>query len=425
MIGASAADIDTVLALEFEGDVFGVYDEDLDSEILERPFHILDRLRQENGPVFRLDEGKLGGVDVARMFALDRSKSIYVALSFNVVQQVLRNPDTFNQGYDTSYRQLMGHVPPVLNPPEHTQYRALINKAFGRMAVERLTEGFIRPVAEGLAKRLREVRSADLVRQYTAPLPFLVIAHIMGLPLDQFPTFARQVRDLMAMGYQPEAGLRASQEMAVLFGDLVEERAAKPTDDLLSALIEAEIDGDRLSKEDVIAFCRLLVPAGMETTTRTLGNLLIGLLSDDRQLDLLRRDPGRIPDAVQEGLRWEGPAILMPKITTEATQLAGVDIPADAYVCVTHGYANRDAARWDHPHEFDLTRKRQSHLAYASGPHACVGNQLANKEMEVALDVLLERLPTMRLDASKPPPQTLGFMMRSPTEIWVEFPELN
>ncbi len=419
MLHVDTSELDVVLNATHQADVFGFHDEDLDHEILKDPFSYIEDYQHKLGNVFLTDNGRLGSIDIARMFLLDRAKPIYVALSYDSVQHVLRNADVFHQGYDTSYLHLMGPVPSAINPPEHTAKRSLINRAFGKMAVEAITAELIEPLAVHLSDRIRKQGRADLVTNYTAVLPFVVIAKLMDLPMHLFGQFAEQVRDLMAMGYKPEAGVQAAQDMGKLFSDMYDARVADPQEDLISHLTQAEIEGERLSKDDVVAFCRLLTPAGMETTSRTLANLLVALLTDRRQMDLLRNDMTLVPNAVEEILRWEGPALIMPKITTSATRLEDVDIPKDAYVCVSHGFANRDAKRWDKPHDFDITRERKSNLAFAVGPHTCVGNQLAKKEMEVGLQVLLETIPNLKLDPSKEAPEILGVMMRSPAHVYI------
>ena len=415
-----AADVSRILEMSFDAELFGSFDQGVDQEILERPYQFFDRVRAAHGAVFAADNGCVEGLNVARMHGLDPSRPMFLVLSFNAVQKVLRNPEVYHQGYDDSFLQLMGRVPSSLNPPEHTKYRALINKAFGRIAVEDLSQTYIEPVAELLVDRIRKSGTADLVVTLAGPLPFLTIGHILGLPIELFPVFAKQVHDLMAQGYDPEAASMASQQMAEVFGALIDERTIHPGDDLLTSLVRAEVEGERLSREDVIAFCRLLTPAGMETTMRTIGNIMVALLRDEGQFDLLRRDRSLVPQAVQETLRWEGPSVLMPKMSVRATQLEGVSIPKGAYVIVTHGYANHDPDRWDRPHEFDIARERKPHLAYTTGPHTCVGNQLANKEMELALASVLDMIPGVRLDPEKEAPKILGLTLRSPTPIWVQ-----
>lgn len=412
-------DVDLVLSTTFDDDIFGCHDADLSEEVLRNPFDYLEGFTKAKGPVFLTEAGRVGEIDVARMYLLDRSKPVYFVSSFDSVQSVLRNPATFHQGYDTSYLQLMGPVPSSLNPPEHTAKRSLINQAFGRVAVERISADLIEPLARDLAHRIARRGCADLILEYTGILPFVVIAKLLDLPMDRFGEFALQSRDLMAMGYQPEAGIKASQDMGDMFSAIYEERLSNPGNDLISELAQAEVDGEALTRDDVVAFCRQLTPAGMETTTRSLGNLLVGLLKDEEQFRLLQENRDLIPNAVDEGLRWEGPALVMPKISIEAAVLDGVEIPKDTYVCVSHGLANRDGSRWDNPHAFDIRRPRKPSLVFSTGPHTCLGNQLAKKEMAIGLEAIFEAVPEMRLDPNRPTPEILGVMMRSPAHLHI------
>lgn len=416
----SQVDVDTVRNVFFESDIFGYHDTGLPREVIERPYQYLDGVRNRHGAVALAPDGVLDGIDFAKNFMLNRERPIYVALSFSAVQTVLKNFAIFGQGYDQSFGLLFGRVPPTLDPPEHTAYRALINKAFGRMAVEKMMNEVISPVSDRLIDRIREDGRVDLVPTYSAALPFLAIAKILDLPTDRFPIFATQVRDLMAIGHNPQAGFGAAMMMAEYFKGVVEQRRVSPGEDLISALAVAEIGGEKLTTEEVVSFCKLLTPAGMETTTRTLGNMLVGLLQNREQYERLVRDPSLVSNAVEEGLRWEGPALLMPKLARQDTELEGVRIPAGAYVCAVHGYASHDAGVWDRPHEFDLTRERKPHLAFSGGPHFCAGNQLARREMEIGLASLVKRLPHLALDSSKEAPQILGFAMRSPSHIYAD-----
>jgi cytochrome P450 len=146
---------------------------------------------------------------------------------------------------------------------------------------------------------------------------------------------------------------------------------------------------------------------------------MVALLNDKEQFDLLRNDPSLLPNAAEEGLRWEGSSVGMPKLTTQATTLNGVEIPAGVYVYETHGYANRDAARWENPHKLDIRRERKPHQAFAVGPHSCIGNQLARTEIQTGIGLLLEHFPNMRLDPDFPPPKITGWNLRSASSIHV------
>jgi cytochrome P450 len=201
----------------------------------------------------------------------------------------------------------------------------------------------------------------------------------------------------------------------------LEQRRAQPSDDLITELAHAEIDGDRLSDDEIFATLRLLLPAGIETTYRSIGNLLFALLTHPDQLADVKADRSLVPDAVEEALRWEGPIVFTGRQSTRPSTLGGLDVPAGASVTVFLASANRDEARFEDPDRFDVRRQQGAHLAFGSGPHACLGMHLARMEMRLALTALLDRLPDLRLDPVAAAPQLTGLPLRSPTALRVLF----
>jgi cytochrome P450 len=189
----------------------------------------------------------------------------------------------------------------------------------------------------------------------------------------------------------------------------------------MSVLAHAELDGTRLSDEDIYAFLRLLAPAGAETTYRSSSNLLFGLLSHPEQLHAVRRDPALIPQAIEEGLRWECPLLTIMRTATEDTELEGVPIPAGGAVTVHLGAANRDPSRWPDPDRFDVFRAQKPHIAFAVGPHVCLGMHLARMETRVVLETLFARCPNLRLDPAADDVHVSGMVFRAPLALPVVF----
>jgi cytochrome P450 len=213
----------------------------------------------------------------------------------------------------------------------------------------------------------------------------------------------------------------ASRQLRGLFARVLAERRREPRDDLMSVLAHAELDGTRLTDEEIFAFLRLLAPAGAETTYRSSSNLLFGLLSHPEQLDAVRRDRALVPQAIEEGLRWEPPLLGIMRTATRAVELAGVTIPEGGVVNVNLGSANRDETRWERPDQFDIFREPKQHLAFAFGAHRCLGMHLARAETEVLLDALFERLPNLRLDPAAEDVHVTGLIFRSPLALPVVF----
>lgn len=347
---------------------------------------------------------------------------IYTVLTYEGVFQVLRDGRRFSStGYARTMGLVMGHTILAMDGDEHLRYRALISKAFTRRALERWEHELVRPTIESYVDRFADRGTADLVRELTFPFPVRVIAAMIGLPVEEHALFHRLAVELISVGLDFEAGMRASRELGELFAPVLAARRREPRDDLMSVLAHAELDGTRLSDEDIYAFLRLLAPAGAETTYRSSSNLLFGLLTHPEQLDAVRRDRERIPQAIEEGLRWEPPLLSIMRTATADTEIEGVAIPAGAAVGVHLGAANRDPARWPDPDRFDVLRPQKPHIAFALGPHVCLGMHLARMETRVLLETLFDRLPGLRLDPAAEDVHISGLVFRSPQALPVVF----
>src|SRR5204862_2891881 len=194
-------------------------------------------------------------------------------------------------------------------------------------------------------------------------------------------------------GFDPEVGMAASERLREYFAEILAERRAGPRDDVISMLALAELDGHTLTDEEIFAFLRLLLPAGAETTYRSSSNLLYGLLTNPDQLDALRADRNLLPQAIEEGLRWEPPLLGIMRTATRDTEVDGVAVPAGSIINVNIGSANHDERDWENAEEFDIFRAPRQHIAFAWGPHMCLGLHLARMETRVALTQVLDRLP--------------------------------
>jgi cytochrome P450 len=248
-----------------------------------------------------------------------------------------------------------------------------------------------------------------------------VIAGLLGLPESDLPAFHRWAVELISVAFDPPRGLAASRTLAEYLTPRIEAARRQPGDDLISLLAHAELDGSRLGDEHILGFLRLLLPAGAETTYRSSSNLLFGLLSRPEQLAALRDDRGLMAQAIEEGLRWEPPLTGISRMCTVDTEVCGVRIPAGANVSVVLGSANRDESRYERPDEFDIFRPQRQHMAFAFGPHRCLGMHLARMETEVALNAVLDRLPGLRLDPAAHDVHITGRGFRAPRSLPVLF----
>jgi cytochrome P450 len=201
----------------------------------------------------------------------------------------------------------------------------------------------------------------------------------------------------------------------------MEERRSAPGDDLISELVQAEVDGTKLTDEEIYSFLRLLLPAGVETTYRATGNLLFALLNNKEQFDALYDDRSLYAQAFEESLRWEGPVTVILRRATRDTELAGVPIAAGADVALLLGAANRDHRKFDDPDHFDMFRAVRQHVGFGFGVHVCLGMHLARMESRVAINTLFDRLGRFTLDPDAPAPHIEGMAFRSPLSLPVVF----
>ncbi|RZS34852.1 cytochrome P450 [Herbihabitans rhizosphaerae] len=281
-------------------------------------------------------------------------------------------------------------------PPDHTRLRRLVNKAFAARDIERL-----RPrVAEITAELLDAIEpddEVDLVAALAFPLPIKVISELLGIPGEDAAKIHSWSEDLVTGSTDKVAS--AGPRLGMYLYEVIERKRVEPADDLLTALIKAEEDGDRLNELELISMAALLLVAGYETTIGLIGNGVLALLHHPEQLAALRADPSLLPGAVEELLRYDGPTNVTLRFTTEPVTVGAHEIPADSVVLVAHASANRDGERFAEPDRLDVTRTPAGHLTFGHGIHYCVGAPLARLEGEIAIGALLERFPKITLAA--------------------------
>jgi len=259
------------------------------------------------------------------------------------------------------------------------------------------------------------------VCQMTFEFPVRVIARLLGLPEEDFTQFQRWSVELIGLVADIERGLAASESLREYFADVVARRRTRPAGDVISDLVTAEVDGDKLTDEAIYSFLRLLLPAGAETTYRSSGNLLFLLLTHPDQLDAVRADRSLLPQAIEEGLRCEPPLLTINRTTTCEVELAGVTLGPGESITPHIGSANHDETRWENPETFDIHRTPVPHIAFAHGPHMCLGMHLARLETRVLVNRVLDRLPDLTLDPGGDDPHIQGDVFRSPTALPVRF----
>src|SRR5438067_3274840 len=337
----------------------------------------------------------------------------YVVTRYDDVWAVLRDGDTYSSRANFEVGKFFGRTIIEMDGKELTRTRALVSAVFSARAIEALQPVITRLVHERIDTFAGAGR-ADLVAELTTIFPVQVIAHIVGVPAGDYARFMRWSLDLIAFSKDPAKGRAATDHLHDYLLPLVRSRRAEPHDDVITKLVTGRVDGVGLTDEDVISFLRLLLPAGAETTSRLMGNMLFALLEEpETRLERVRADRSLVPWVIEETLRWETPILFVAREATRATAVGGVEIPAGSFVSAVIGSANRDEGHFPDPDRFDLDRRADDHLSFGFGRHFCLGYHLAKLETGIALGALLDRLPTLRLDPAAPAPRITGLAFRS------------
>ncbi|GAA2078632.1 cytochrome P450 [Actinomadura alba] len=319
-------------------------------------------------------------------------------------------------------------LPMLVNddPPSHTRTRSLVSRAFAPRLVAAL-EPSVRAIVTRLMDGFAPDGGVDLIAELAYPVPIEIICTLIGLPVEARDKLKIWTDDLVTLGAPGTDGDRqlACARSSVAFQRYleaqIEARRSAPRDDLLSALIKAHADGEQpLDVAELVNLLIVLIFAGHETTTNLIGNLLVLLLARPEILRAFRDDPTLTDDVITEGLRMDAPVQGMFRTTTEEVALGGARIPAGAQVMVLFGSANRDEAVFSDPDQFDPARSNNHrHLSFGRGIHACLGASLARLEARIVLDTVAERLPNLKLDASRPPTYVPSLMHRGPQALHV------
>jgi len=280
-----------------------------------------------------------------------------------------------------------------MDPPRHAELRALVSRAFTPKRVADL-EPRVREIAVGLLSGIGE--TFDVPHQLAAPLPSMVMAELIGVPDEHVESFRTWTEAFLEIA-KPEDTVGRFDRIYDLFGVLLDERRRVPADDLMSALLAAEIDGVHLDDEELKGFCFLLLIAGNDTTTSLIGNGVELLARHPDQRAELVADPGLIPAAVEEMVRIEAPTQALPRTAMRDVAKHGVTIPAGSRVLLVWGSANLDEREFPDPTRFDIHRNATRHLGFGHGLHYCIGASLARLETRVAFEELLARMPAYRL----------------------------
>lgn len=377
----------TTSATDQQGDPRRHRQMDLDMAANPQPIY---RMMRDEGPVVRMD----GHVVLTRWADID---------------QALRHPEIFSSN---SSAVDLGNVRPLIplqiDPPRHVKYRRILDPLFAPRKLARLdpeVAGLVNVLIDGFAGR----GECDFSEEFAVPLPSQVFLTLLGLPLEDLAIFLKMkdgiIRPWHATGKpfdSPETKAYQRETAASIyeyFGRMLDERELERRDDWLSMFLDAEVDGVKLSREEILDVCLLFLIAGLDTVTDSLECFFAYLAQHPAQRQLLARDPSIIPSAVEEMLRWESPVSTIARVAAADTEVGGCPVHAGEQVGIMIGSGNTDSERFDDPEQVDLAREPNPHIAFGGGIHRCLGSHLARLELRVALREWHARIPEYSIPA--------------------------
>ena len=342
----------------------------------------------------------------------------WVCTRYDDAVMILRDPRFGREGMGDLLESRLGiaqdgsHTRDMLfrDPPDHTRLRGLVSRAFTPRVVE-VMRPHIQEIVDGLLDRVEGARAMDIIEDLAYPLPVTVICEMLGVPTadqDVFKGWSNDIARSLDAAILPAGseviprGREARVAIADYFRSLIAKRRKEPRSDLLSALIAAEEEGNKLSEGELVSTCTLLLIAGHETTVNLIGNGLLALLQHPAELRALRDDPALIQTGVEELLRFDGPVQRTGRMTTADVEIGGKHIPKGSVVVAAIGAANRDPAHFADPDRLDVTRQENRHIAFGFGIHFCLGAPLARIEGQVAIGTLLRRRRRLELVSNTP-----------------------
>jgi cytochrome P450 len=358
------------------------------------PQAIYDMLR-ENSPILRTDQG---GTIISR---------------HEDVEFALRHSELFSSDMDAiSIGNVRPLIPLQIDPPDHVKYRRLLDPLFAPKQVA-LLENDVRKLSNQLIDDFIDNGECEFNSAFAIPLPCTVFLRLLGLPLEDLDLFLEFKNNIIRPGAEDQQEFEriqaeTGQRIYAYFDKVLDERERQPRDDLMSGFLESEVDGHRLTREDILDICYLFLLAGLDTVTASVGCMVGYLASNPDQRRRLVDDPSLIPAAVEELLRWETPVPGVPRVVKEDVELAGERLEAGERVTVLVGSANIDGSEFPEPDKVDFSRRANRHLAFGGGVHRCLGSHLARLELRVALEQLHERIPDYTIKPGEEPQYSMG-----------------
>jgi cytochrome P450 len=382
-------------------------------EMRRNPYPVYEQIRSSS-PVFHLQPFDL-----------------WMIFDFEGVKRALVEHEAFSS--DLSHAPGSGNPGEwfiFFDPPRHTKLRALISKAFTPRVIVNL-EPRIRELSRQLLDERIERGEMDVAADFSVPLPMLVITEMLGVPVADWPRYKRWSDVILKLANtfsRDEAAAKAideyravTAEMRGFMPELIAQRRAAHQDDLLTRLVEAEVDGERLTQEEVLGFVQLLLVGGQETTANLINNALVCFIENPDQLARLRGAPELLPSAIEEVLRYRSPVQWIPRATRRDVAVHGQVIPSGKLVLPMIGSANRDPKYFRDAGRFEIARDPNAHIAFGHGIHSCLGAPLARLEARIALADFLERVEEFELASDEPWEPRKALHVHGPSRLPIRF----
>jgi len=354
----------------------------------------------------------------------DPTTGLWILLDYESVSRALTDHETFSSKHGPVEWMIF------LDPPRHSKLRGLISQAFTPRSVANL-EPRIQELSSQLLESAMARGEMDVAADFSVPLPMAVIAEMLGIPIADRPRFTKWNDAILRMSYTVTAGAAledvvndfrsATAEMNEYLTGVLAERRVSPRDDLLTRLVHAELDGERLTQQEILGFFQLLLLAGSETTTNLVNNAILCFTEHPDQLARLRAAPELLPSAIEEVLRYRAPLQWMYRVPTRPVEMSGQTIPAGKVVLAIIGSANRDPKQFPDPNRFDIARNPNPHIAFGHGIHFCLGAALARLEGRVALGEFLKRMANFELATKEPWEPRKGLHVHGPVRLPIRF----
>jgi cytochrome P450 len=351
---------------------------------------------------------------------IDRKK--FSVFGYNEVNEVLTDTSRFsNVIYEKSLGVSFGRPITVMDPPEHRGYRILFQNAFTPRMITAWGDTIIPESIGRVLDTIVKKGKADIENEFALIFPFTFICELLRLPQEHRKTFQKLAFSQTTVRFDPDHGIEGGSKLRDYLIQLLDERRKNPLgdDDLITTLANTKIEGDVLPEEILISFLRQLMNAGGDTSYHGFSTIVAALLRHPDQLEAVRNDRNLIPQAIEEGLRWEPPIMILDRTPKKKLEFGGFKMAPGDHIGVILSSANRDETVYVDPDKFDIYRKKVRHFSFGGGPHVCIGQHLARLELQKALNLVLDRLSNLRLDQDHPVPQVYGVTTRKPKEVRV------